>query len=72
MKYKSKTFRHNNSFILYNLDDSFECFIDNFEELQNKYLNYRLSDLVHEYNRYNTDIIVVIINHKKYKLATFC
>ena len=37
-----------------------------------KYLKQRLHDLVYEYNRYNTNVITIIIDEKKYKLATFC
>lgn len=71
MVYKSKTFKHDNYFILYDLNDSIICYFDNFSELS-KVLNYRLCDLVHEYNRNKTDNIVVIIDNTKYKLATFC
>lgn len=69
--YRSKLFKENNYFILYDLYDNIICYFDNFNELS-KVLNYRLSDLVHEYNRNCTDIITVIIDDTKYKLATFC
>ena len=81
MKYKSKEFKKNNYFVLYeyrgenslNDEDEIICYIESFEELKNKYLKeYRLSNLVHEYNRYNTNIINIIIDNKKYRLATFC
>lgn len=71
MNYNSKTFRRENYFILYDLNDNIICYYDNFSELSS-ILNYRLSDLVHEYNRNKTDNIIVIINNVKYKLATFC
>lgn len=71
MNYNSKTFRKENYFILYDLNDNIICYYDNFSELAS-ILNYRLSDLVHEYNRNKTDNIIVIINNVKYKLATFC
>ena len=71
MCYKSKTFRENNYFVLYDLNDDIVCYYDSFNDLL-KELNYRLCDLVHEYNRNNTNVIIVIINNKKYKLATFC
>ena len=71
MNYNSKTFRKENYFILYDLNDNINCNYDNFSELSS-ILNYRLSDLVHEYNRNKTDNIIVIINNVKYKLATFC
>ncbi len=71
MNYNSKTFRKENYFILYDLNDNIICYYDNFSELSS-ILNYRLSDLVHEYNRNKTDNIIVIINNVKYKLATFC
>ena len=70
MRYKSKTFRKNNYFVLYDLNDDIVCYYDNFNDLL-KVLNYKLKDLVHEYNRYNTNVITIIINNKKYKLATF-
>lgn len=71
MNYNSKTFRKENYFILYDLNDNIICYYDNFNELSS-ILNYRLSDLVHEYNRNKTDNIIVVINNVKYKLATFC
>ena len=71
MNFKSKTFKNNNYFVLYDLSDNIVCYYDNFKDLS-KILNYRLCDLVHEYNRNNTNIIVVIIDNLKYKLATFC
>jgi hypothetical protein len=71
LNYNSKTFRKENYFILYDLNDNIICYYDNFSELSS-ILNYRLSDLVHEYNRNKTDNIIVIINNVKYKLATFC
>lgn len=71
MYYKSKTFKYNNYFVLYDLNDNIICYYDNFNDLS-LVINYRLSDLVHEYNRRGTNIIVVIIDNIKYKLATFC
>ncbi len=71
MCYKSKIFRENNYFVLYDLDDNIICYYDNFEDLS-KILSYRLSDLVHEFNRKNSNNIFVIIDNTKYKLATFC
>lgn len=71
MNYNSKTFKNNNYFILYDLKDNILCYYDNFKELS-KIINYRLSDLVHEYNRNKTNIINIIIDKEKYKLATFC
>ena len=78
MKFKSKDFRKNNYFVLYTtnhynyLEDEILCYIDNWKELHNKYLkNYELRNIVSEYNRNNTNIITIIINNRKYKLATF-
>ena len=71
MNYKSKTFKNDNFFVLYDLEDNIVCYFDNFKELS-KILSYRLCDLVHEYNRNNTNNIIVIIDNKKFKLATFC
>lgn len=71
MCYKSKKFRRDNYFILYDLTDNIVCYFDNFEELS-RMISYRLSDLVHEYNRHNTNNITIIIDNQKYKLATFC
>lgn len=71
LNYKSKLFREKNYFVLYDLNDDIICYFDSFNDLS-RILHYRLSDLVHEYNRNKTNNIVVIINNKKYKLATFC
>ena len=71
MQFNSKSFRINNYFVLYDSNDDIICYFNNFDELL-KYINYKLSDLVHEYNRHNTNVISIIINNKKYKLATFC
>ena len=71
MTYKSKLFRKNNYFVLYDMEDNILCYYDNFNDLS-KVLNYRLSDLVYNYNRNKSNIIIVIINDVKYKLATFC
>lgn len=81
MRYKSKEFKKNNYFVLYeyrgenslNDEDEIICYIESFEELKNKYLKeYRLSDLVHKYNQNNSNIINIEIDRKKYRLATFC
>lgn len=70
MAYKSKTFKNDNFFVLYDSNDDIISYFDNFEELS-KVLKYALNDLVHQYNRHNSDVITVIIGNKKYKLATF-
>lgn len=70
MKFRSKTFKLNNYFVLYDLQDNIICYYHNFAELY-KILDYRLSDLVSEYNKSNTNILIVIVDNKKYKLATF-
>ena len=73
MKYKTKDFRKNNHFVLYDLNDEIICYLDNWEELHNKYLkNYAIRNLVFEYNRNNTDIITIVIDKQKLRLATFC
>lgn len=70
MKYKSKDFK-NNSFILYDLEDNIICYFDNYNELS-KYINYTPRKLAYEFNFRNTDIINIIIDNKKLRLATFC
>lgn len=70
MKLNTKKFIKHNYFILYDMNDFIISYFDNFYELS-KILNYSTKDLVHQYNRYNTNIITIIINNKKYKLATF-
>lgn len=70
MKFKSKEFKKNNYFVLYDLNDEVVCYFNNFEELS-KYINYKLYDLVHEYNKHKTNIINIIIDNKKLRLATF-
>lgn len=71
MCYKSKKFKKDNYFILYDLSDNIICYFDNFNELS-KILPYKVNNLVYEFNHRNTNPIVVFINNKKYKLATFC
>lgn len=70
MNYRSKTFIYNNYFVLYDLNDNIICYYDSFVELY-KIINYKLSDLVREYNRNHTNILTIIVENKKYKLATF-
>lgn len=70
MAYKSKIFKKENYFILYDLDDFIVCYFDNFKELS-KVFKYSVSDLVHEFNRYDTDRLIVIIHNTKYRLVTF-
>lgn len=70
MKYNSKQLKNNN-FILYDNNDEIICYFDNFKELSN-HITQRLYDLVYEYNRHNTNVITIVIDNKKYKLATFC
>ena len=73
MKLNSKDFRNNNYFILYDLNDEVICYLDNWEELHNKYLkNYALRNLVYQFNNNKTNVITIIINHKEFKLATYC
>lgn len=70
MTYRSKTFKNENFFVLYDINDNIVSYFDNFEELS-KVLKYELRNLVYEYNHRNKDIITVIIGKKKFKLATF-
>lgn len=69
MYFKSKNFK-DNYFVLYDANDEVICYFDNFKELTN-YINYRLSDLVYQFNRYNINVINITIDNKKYKLATY-
>ena len=52
------------------MNDMIICYFDSFNDLS-KYINYRLSNLVFQYNRNNTNIIDIIIDNKKLRLATF-
>ena len=70
MNFKIKKFKKDNYFVLYNLSDDIVCFFDNFNELS-KYISYSLRDLIHEYNKHNTNTLNIIIDNKKYKLVTF-
>lgn len=70
MKYKTKEFK-NNSFILYDLDDNIICYFDNYSELS-KYINYTPRKLAYEFNFRNSNIINIIIDNQKLRLATFC
>lgn len=70
-KLKTKDFRKNNYFTLYDDEDNFICYFDNFNELS-KIINYNASDLVKSFNRYAIDnFINIIIDNRKYKLYTF-
>lgn len=71
MRYNSKDFSKNNYFVLYDNNDNLLYYFDSFVELS-KIFNYRLCDLVYQYNKNHTNIITIIIGNKKYKLATFC
>jgi len=71
MKLKSKDFKKINYFVLYDINDNIICYFNDFNELS-KHLNYKLYDLVHEYNRHESNMITIVIDKKKYKLATFC
>lgn len=71
MNYKIKKFRNENYFVLYNLSDEIVCYFNDFDELS-KFISYSLRDLIHEYNKHKTDVLTIIIDNKKYKLATFC
>jgi len=68
MKYISRRFRKENSFVLYDMNDNIICYFDNFEELS-KHLNYRCNDLVRQFNIYG-DLIVIRIEGIMYKLYT--
>lgn len=70
MKYKTKEFKKDNYFILYTLDDYILCYFDNFKELS-KIFNYKANDLVHEFNRHETDRLIIVVNNAKYRLVTF-
>lgn len=52
------------------MDDNIISFYDSFAELS-KILNYELRNLVFQYNKSHSDIITIIIENKKYRLATF-
>ena len=52
MTYRSKTFKKENFFILYDINDNIVSYFDNFEELS-KVLKYELRNLVYEYNHNN-------------------
>ncbi len=71
MSYTSKDFRNNNFFVLYDLNDEVVCYFDDFNELS-RYINFRLCDLVRNYKVSNSNVITIIIDNKKFKLATFC
>ena len=71
MNYKSKTFKNDNFFVLYDLNDNIICYYDNFKDLS-RFLSYELRNLVYQYNSHKSNIITIEIDNKKYKLATFC
>ena len=71
MKYKTKDFKKNNHFVLYDQNDMIICYFDDFKELS-KHINYTARKLAYEFNFRNTNIINIIIDDKKLRLATFC
>lgn len=71
MRFSSKDLKNNNFFVLYDLSDNIICYFDNFNELS-RYINYSSRKLSYEFNIRNTNIITIIIDNKKLKLATFC
>lgn len=71
MKFNSKDFKKNNYFVLYDNKDNIICYFNNYEELS-KYINYTARKLVYEFNFRNTNVINIIIDNKKLRLATFC
>lgn len=71
MRIKPKEFRKNNYFVLYDLNDEVICYFDNFKELS-KYINYRPNDLAKQFNKNNTDVINIMVDNQKLRLATFC
>ena len=71
MNFKSKTFKKDNFFVLYDLNDDIVCYFDNFEDLSRTF-SYELRNLVYQYNNHKSNIINIEIDNKKYKLATFC
>lgn len=71
MSYSSKAFKNNNYFILYDLNDEVVCYFDNSDELL-KHVNYDICHIVWLFKRINSYIIPIVIDGKKYKLATFC
>lgn len=79
MKIKTKDFKKDYYFVIYeyrhenslNDEDEIICYLENYEELS-KYINYTPRKLAYEFNSRNTNIIIIVIDNKKYKLATFC
>ena len=70
MTYTSKAFK-NYDFILYDLNDEIVCYFNSYKELL-KFTNYDICHIVWLFKRINSDVITIVINEKKYKLATFC
>lgn len=81
MKLKTKDFRKNNYFVLYEWDeylcnsdckDKIICYYDNWEELHKKCLKgYICKRIVQRFNEENSNIITIVVNNRKYILATF-
>jgi len=68
-KFKSKEMRKNNYFVLYDSKDNV-LYFDNFEELS-IHINYKLYDLVREFNRHKSNVITIFFDNKKMELATY-
>lgn len=70
MKLKSKDFRKNRFFVLYDYDDNIVLFIDSTKELLHIY-GQQVRNIVYKFNTALEDYIPVIVDGKKYKLYTF-
>ena len=71
MSFTSKAFKKNNYFVLYDLNDEVVCYFDNFDELS-KHINYDICHIVWLFKRINSNLISIVIDNKRYKLATYC
>ena len=70
LKYKTKNFKKNRFFILYDVYDNPVLLIDSWEDLVHVY-HKRIKDIVYRFNNTSFDYIPVIIDGTTYKLYTF-
>lgn len=69
MDYTTCSFRKNNYFVLYDMNDNLICYFENYNELF-QMIQIPLRNLVIRFKQ-AVDYIIVIINSQRYKLYTY-
>lgn len=68
--YNSKNFRQNNYFTLYDLEDNFLCYFDNYDELK-RVTNLTIQKIVYYFNHTREDFVKIVVDNSWCKLYTF-